>query len=257
MSGQGRWSDLLPRTLSAVVLVGAGALALYAGGLVFSLLVALFTGAVMWELFRMLAPEQGDAALNVGILSAAALTVASLTVPVVVPVLLLVPVALGLIRIRQDYPVFASMAIWVMIGAFGIIWLRDSHGLIWTLWLISVVVVTDIAGYFVGKHIGGPKFWPRVSPKKTWSGTAGGWVGAALVGAVFALFAGLPGALILLSVGVSLASQMGDIVESAMKRRMGVKDSSQLIPGHGGVFDRFDGMLGASALCVLVMLFWG
>ena len=86
---------------------------------------------------------------------------------------------------------------------------------------------------------------------------SGGWAAAAVVGLLFALLAGLPANLIWISAGVAMASQAGDIAESALKRRLNVKDSSQLIPGHGGVFDRFDGMLGAGALCFLIAITWG
>ena len=100
--------------------------------------------------------------------------------------------------------------------------------------------------------IGGPKFWPRVSPKKTWSGTVAGWIGAAIVGAVF-VWVGQSGyELIGISIAVSIAGQFGDVAESALKRRMGVKDSSSILPGHGGMFDRFDAMLGASLFLLLV-----
>ena len=125
------------------------------------------------------------------------------------------------------------------------------------LWLVLIVVVTDIAGYFGGRLIGGPKFWPAVSPKKTWSGTISGWVGAAVMSALVAgLF--LPGqlpltAFVLLAMVLSLASQLGDIGESALKRRAGIKDSSNLLPGHGGVLDRFDGMI---AVFALVLAIW-
>jgi phosphatidate cytidylyltransferase len=113
-----------------------------------------------------------------------------------------------------------------------------------------------VAGYFAGKIIGGPKFWPAVSPKKTWSGTSAGWVGAALVGVGFVIWGGGGIMLVRISVLVSMASQAGDIVESALKRRTGVKDSSALIPGHGGFFDRFDGMMGAAAFLLLLGLIY-
>jgi phosphatidate cytidylyltransferase len=100
--------------------------------------------------------------------------------------------------------------------------------------------------------IGGPKFFPAVSPKKTWSGTLFGWIGAAIVGFAFALYTGASLELIGVSVAIAMASQMGDIAESAIKRMMGVKDSSTLIPGHGGVLDRFDGMLGAAVFLLIV-----
>jgi phosphatidate cytidylyltransferase len=91
-----------------------------------------------------------------------------------------------------------------------------------------------------------------VSPKKTWAGTIAGWIGAALVGLAFAVETGSGYELIGVSVAVSMASQLGDIAESAVKRRHGVKDSSSLLPGHGGIFDRFDGMLGAAVFFLLV-----
>ena len=117
---------------------------------------------------------------------------------------------------------------------------------------MSVVIVTDIFGYFAGKSFGGPKFWPKISPKKTWSGTVAGWIGAALVGFVFMLFTDAGLWIIVISMVLSFAGQMGDIAESALKRRMGVKDSSTLIPGHGGLFDRFDALLGASLFLIIV-----
>ena len=115
-----------------------------------------------------------------------------------------------------------------------------------------MVVISDVAGYFAGRMLGGPKFWPRVSPKKTWSGTVAGWVAAALIGLLFRSFTNAGPDLPWISVALSLASQMGDIAESALKRKMGVKDSSALIPGHGGLFDRFDGLLGAALFMLLV-----
>ena len=116
---------------------------------------------------------------------------------------------------------------------------------------------TDVFGYFAGRTFGGPKFWPSVSPKKTWSGTAAGWVGAGLVGLLFSINTGVGLQLIGISIAISMASQMGDIAESGLKRKMGVKDSSNLIPGHGGLMDRFDGMLGASVFLLIMGQFIG
>jgi phosphatidate cytidylyltransferase len=113
------------------------------------------------------------------------------------------------------------------------------------LWLVAVVVASDVLGYFAGRMLGGPKFWPSVSPKKTWSGTVAGWIGAALVGAGFVILSGASWVLMPVSALVAFAGQMGDIAESWVKRRAGVKDASQLIPGHGGVLDRFDALIGA------------
>jgi phosphatidate cytidylyltransferase len=151
--------------------------------------------------------------------------------------------------------VLAGLSLWSVRTAPG------GDGLGWTLWLIAVVVASDVGGYFVGRIAGGPKFWPRISPSKTWSGTLAGWVGGALVGGAGAAMLGVTGGGLalatLLAVVLACAAQAGDLWESALKRRAGVKDSSNLIPGHGGVMDRFDGMIGAAALMGAVALVTG
>ncbi|WP_050626384.1 phosphatidate cytidylyltransferase [Bradyrhizobium viridifuturi] len=114
------------------------------------------------------------------------------------------------------------------------------------MFVLLVVWVTDIGGYFAGRSIGGPKLWVRVSPKKTWAGAAGGFVASLLVAACFAAFEiGTAGSLLILGAVLSVVSQLGDLFESAVKRRFGVKDSSHIIPGHGGLLDRLDGFVAA------------
>jgi phosphatidate cytidylyltransferase len=115
-----------------------------------------------------------------------------------------------------------------------------------TAFVLAAVMAADTGAYFAGHLVGGPKVWPAVSPGKTWAGTVGGIVAAALVGAAFALFCA-PGAGPLAGAGAALAvtSQMGDFFESALKRASGVKDSGALLPGHGGILDRIDGLLPA------------
>lgn len=167
---------------------------------------------------------------------------------------LAVPAMLGLAFATraEGRRLVAGFAAYIMVAGFGLVALRAGGGLVWALWLVAVVVVSDVAGYFAGRLIGGPRFWPRVSPKKTWSGTLAGWIGGAALGAAFMGPTGAGAGLILLSVLAAMAAQAGDIVESALKRKVGVKDASNLIPGHGGVFDRFDGMLGAALLAMVV-----
>ena len=122
------------------------------------------------------------------------------------------------------------------------------------LWLVAVVVASDVLGYFAGRMLGGAKFWPAISPKKTWSGTVAGWIGAALVGLVVVLATGASWALVPVSALVAFAGQMGDIAESWVKRRAGVKDASNLIPGHGGALDRFDALIGAVVVVMALRL---
>ncbi|MFZ7090706.1 phosphatidate cytidylyltransferase [Primorskyibacter sp. 2E233] len=250
MSGA-NWDDLKARLASGVAMVVVGLLAVWLGGLWFHLLIALATGLMVWELVRMLNPAQANVAMGLGLFSGLASLVAPHLAPAIALPLLFLPAMLGLGRMGRGGVVYAVYAALIMLAGYGMMGLRDDFGLLWMLWLVVVVIVTDVAGYFAGRMIGGPKFWPKVSPKKTWSGTAAGWIAAAIVGLIFAKWtlagAGLAG----VSIAVSMASQLGDIAESAIKRRCGVKDSSNLIPGHGGLLDRFDGMLGASVFLVI------
>ncbi|APG46841.1 phosphatidate cytidylyltransferase [Phaeobacter porticola] len=253
----GRWADLMPRLMSAVVMVLVGGWAVWSGGVVFDLLIAASCGGMIWELLRMVAPGRQGLALPLGVLSTGAVLAAALLAGSWGVGLLMVPALLGAAVLDMRRGTYLGFALWVLFAAYAFIWMRSALGLEWMIWLILVVVATDIAGYFAGKTFGGPKFWPRVSPKKTWSGTSAGWIAAAIVGAVFAAQGAAGIGVVVLSVLVSMASQAGDVAESALKRKMGVKDSSGLIPGHGGLFDRFDGMLGAAAMVLLVLSLWG
>ncbi|NNF71461.1 MAG: phosphatidate cytidylyltransferase, partial [Rhodobacteraceae bacterium] len=148
--------------------------------------------------------------------------------------------------------IYALYTVMIMLAGYGLMILRDDFGFIWLLWLVCIVMVADVMGYFAGRFIGGPKFWPKVSPKKTWSGTVAGWIGAAIVAVAFIAATGTGIELIGISIAIAMAGQLGDIAESAVKRKCAVKDSSSLIPGHGGLFDRFDALLGASVFLLLV-----
>lgn len=128
-----------------------------------------------------------------------------------------------------------------------------QSGLIALLFVLVVVWVTDIGGYFAGRGIGGPKLWPRVSPKKTWAGAIGGLVASLVVAlGAAALGVGRAGTLVSLATVLSVVSQLGDLFESAVKRRFGVKDSSHIIPGHGGLLDRLDGFVAAIVVAAVI-----
>lgn len=256
MSG-GAWGDLGPRLASAAIMAVVGIGAVWAGGVVFLALVAGVCGLMVWELARMLAPDRRAEPLQLAMLAAAALVLAYVLPPFYAFPLLLAPALVGVGLLRERRLVFGLGAALILLAGFGFLQLRAGQGVAALLWLVLVVIASDVAGYFAGRLLGGPKFWPRVSPKKTWSGTVAGWIGAALVGLVFWRYAGGAAALIWLSVLAAFAAQMGDIGESAIKRHVGVKDSSALIPGHGGVLDRFDAMLGASLFVLLAGLIAG
>jgi phosphatidate cytidylyltransferase len=251
MTASPKWQDLLPRILSAVVLIAAGAVEIYYGGWLFKITVCAVCGIMMWEAARMFdAPRpRADGAL-------AGLT---LLIATMLPAFFIFPLVLASAfvssgRAGKDRLLFFVSYVWILTACLAIILLRDLAGFEWFLWCICVIAATDIAGYFAGRLIGGPKFWPSVSPKKTWSGTATGWLAAACVGWALMATVGSSAILIVASVIVSFASQMGDIAESAVKRRAGVKDSSSLIPGHGGVLDRFDGVMGGGFAALLIWL---
>lgn len=249
-----RWDDLTVRLGSGAALVVVGALALWAGGVWFRMVTVFVTAVMVWELWMMIRPDQPTPGM---LLAAGVASILSgfFTVDLSWALLLfLVIPVFGALALRRERLTFAGFALGIQIAGWGVVVFRDDYGPVWLLWLILVVVVTDVAGYFAGRSIGGPKFWPRVSPKKTWSGTAAGWIVSGAVGYLFHLWTGAGLAIVPISMALSLASQMGDISESALKRRMKVKDSSTLIPGHGGLFDRFDGMLGASLFMLLVVV---
>jgi len=253
-----KWEDLKTRTLSALLMIVVGAFDIWLGGIWFLALIALVCGLMIWELVRMLEPEKVMLARALG-----ALAVASVAVAVMVPVLgdvlaLAAPIVAGAVLITTHRKVFVLYAPVIMLASYALVTARAlEDGITWLVWLVLVVVITDIAGYFAGRMFGGPKFWPSISPKKTWSGTVAGWIGAGLLGLAFMSVTGVGPILVLISMVTSLASQMGDIAESAIKRRVGVKDSSRLIPGHGGVLDRFDGLIGASLLVLVVLVISG
>ena len=127
------------------------------------------------------------------------------------------------------------------------------------IFVFLVVWATDTAAYFSGRLIGGPKLAPRFSPKKTWSGAIGGASAAVVVGLMVALVAGIEGKLwaAAIAFALSVVSQFGDLGESALKRRFDVKDSGALIPGHGGIMDRVDGLVAAMVVAVIIGLLRG
>ncbi|MEM5475076.1 phosphatidate cytidylyltransferase [Pacificibacter sp. AS14] len=224
------WRDLGPRVISALVMIGVGILVIISGHIAFEVLLAFLALVGVWEFYKM-ARFKADSA--------------------------------GLIS-EDFYALGAYFILFILgiAGLWGVSFLTGPSGLIF---VVSLVVATDSMGYFVGRTIGGKKFWPSVSPKKTWSGVVGGWVGAALIACITVLFLHLDLGESLMIVGfaivLSFASQLGDIAQSAIKRRMGVKDSSNIIPGHGGILDRFDALLAVGAvlffLRILTWTMWG
>ena len=258
MKSTASWDDLRVRMASSAVIVVFGLTAIVTGGVYFCIIVSVICGLMVWELVGILNPDQTQYALLLAILAGAFLTGASYLNSPYSPFFLAVPVLIGyalLIRHRLLFLFFAAV---FLVASFELVLVRDDLGVFVLLWIVAVVMATDVAGYFVGRLIGGPKLWPRVSPNKTWAGTSAGWIAAALTGFIFALSVDtevFP--LIWLSVLMSLSAQFGDLTESALKRKMNIKNSSTFIPGHGGFLDRFDGLLGAAIMLLFVNEFFG
>lgn len=258
------WGDLGPRIGSAVVLSGVTGGVLFGGQEIWAVAVLILCLVMLWELGPLCEPGLSLGRRVVLALSPVIAIVAiiafaptgphgptgGMTLARATPVLL--PALIGLIALRGGRAIWFGYATLVVIAALSLVGLRGLFGPKAVLFLILIVVISDTAGYFAGRMLGGPKFWPRVSPKKTWSGTVAGWVGAGIFGAAIAQqveLSAMVGAL--LAMVLAFAGQMGDILESAMKRRVGIKDSSNLIPGHGGFLDRLDALVVAAAVAGL------
>jgi phosphatidate cytidylyltransferase len=247
-----KWDDLTVRMASAAAMTVVGAIAVIAGGVWFQMLVVFVTAVMVWELWMMIRPEAPTPGMLLAALLASVMSGQLLDETFVGLLLFLVVPIAGAMQLKRERATFFAFALGIQVAGWGLVEFRADYGFTWILWLMLVVIATDIAGYFAGKAFGGPKFWPAISPKKTWSGTVAGWVGAGVVGFIFTLFTDAGWLIVGISMVLSFAGQMGDIAESALKRRMKVKDSSTLIPGHGGLFDRFDALLGAALFMLLV-----
>jgi phosphatidate cytidylyltransferase len=152
--------------------------------------------------------------------------------------------------------------IYILMPTVSLVWIREhSKGKEVIFWLLANVWMTDIAAYFVGSTIGGPKLCPSISPNKTWSGLIGGVIAAAIVGMITAKYnhSAKPEYLIILSATLGIYGQIGDLIESWIKRKFNVKDSGKIIPGHGGILDRVDSLVPVAPKVVFVLLFdkWG
>jgi phosphatidate cytidylyltransferase len=249
------WSaGLRTRVVSAVVMAAAVLLAVLAGPVAFAVFVAAGAAILSWEWTRLCgegrfgATGSAMALCTMALVGVAALGRPGLALLLAVPAAALIYAMARARRLRPRW--VAAGAIYVSVPVVALVWLRfDPHGERLILWLMAAVWATDIGAFFAGRLIGGPKLAPRISPKKTWAGLIGAMASAGIVGvAADLLVPGAPGAAALAIAGAILAAvaQAGDLGESWVKRRFGAKDSSGLIPGHGGMLDRVDGLLAAA-----------
>ncbi|MDB5638494.1 MAG: phosphatidate cytidylyltransferase [Bradyrhizobium sp.] len=247
--------NLVMRVIVALVLAPLSIAIAYAGGWLWTVLVTLAAIGLYVEWLTIIgaAGERRVVASGVAALAIAGLCLATGQIDAS-----LVTLALGLAGVAM---LSSAQPIWTGGGFFYaaaaqvasvLVRLDQVYGFVALILILLVVWATDIGGYFAGRGIGGPKLWPRVSPRKTWAGAIGGFVASLLVASGFAaLGQGKTVPLLLLGAALSIVSQLGDLFESAVKRRFGVKDSSHIIPGHGGLLDRLDGFVAAVVMAAI------
>lgn len=264
-----RWTDLRKRLISAAVLAPLAIACLWFGAQAWMSLVAVAAGGLAIEWVRLCGRRAAaGAGLGVPVAVFAAGAAAVREQPgAALLVLLAGAVAVWVLAVRLPGPRRAPRSLaagvpYVGLAAVALIWLRadPAVGRGNTLFLLLVVWASDIGAYAFGRLIGGPLLAPAISPAKTWAGAAGGLLVAIVTGWMVAWAAAgppHPARLALVAGGLAIAAQAGDLLESYVKRRFGVKDSGRLIPGHGGLLDRLDGVLTAAPAAALLALLLG
>ena len=250
-----QWQDLGARTSSAAALIPAVLLDIWIGGAWFHLFVALLCVLMAHEWTTI---THKGSSTQFALHAAAALSGVFLPAgTALIAIAVLAAISIAITQIKSGHNNVWSIAgvPYVSLPGIAFILLRDdaSHGLAAIAWIFIAIWAADTLAYFAGRLIGGPKLWPAVSPKKTWAGLGGAVAGGALAGVACGLWLG-QGALALGLIGglLGIVEQGGDLFESAWKRHFDVKDSSRLIPGHGGVLDRVDGLVAAAMVAALL-----
>jgi phosphatidate cytidylyltransferase len=247
--------NLLLRIAAAAVLAPAAIAIAYAGGWLWTALVTLAAIGLYVEWLTIVAArERRVVASGIVVLVAAGLCLVEGWIDAAFTVLLIGVLAVAAIaQARRGWMAGGLLYASAAQAASVLVRLDSKNGFVALIFVLLVVWVTDIGGYFAGRSIGGPKLWPRISPKKTWAGAIGGFVASLVVACGFVAFdLGKAGSLLPLGAVLSIVSQLGDLFESAVKRRFGVKDSSHIIPGHGGLLDRLDGFVAAIVLAAIL-----
>lgn len=256
----GRWSDLRKRALSAALLAPLALLGIWLGAGPWTALVALAAIGLGMEWATLTGtPPLAFAGYTVPAQLATAGVAAALGFPLLA--MLLLAVGTTLVWRATGRGALAAGILYVGLPLVALAWLRihGTAGRSNVLFLVLIVWASDIGAYAVGRMIGGPKLAPAISPGKTWSGAIGGLLIAMAVGeaAAHAMDPAQPGRAAAVACLLGIASAAGDLLESWIKRRFGVKDSGRLIPGHGGLLDRLDGLMAAAPVAVLLALLLG
>ena len=263
-----RWSELGPRVASAAVLAPVVIGLSWLGGVWFWALLLVVAVLAWWEWLGLVAPEDRllpdlgrcwPLFFGGGSLLFALVIGSTHGMGPALAVLLVCAAAFYALCVNQERPrplIETAGLAYVGLPSLALLWLREApeQGLAWLCMVLCFVWATDIGAYFGGRLIGGPKIAPRISPSKTWAGLISGAAAAGLFGFVLANYLGAaqPAWALLLGPVLAVVAQAGDFVESWLKREAGLKDSSHLIPGHGGILDRIDGLIPAAILFALI-----
>jgi phosphatidate cytidylyltransferase len=255
-------SELKLRVISAIVLAALAVGGTVVGGWPFALLwtAAALVVAYEWQTIIRRGFEIDTAAPALAGVAALVLSVAFASVIMALAGLIFAAAAIWRTPSSERLLAFEGILYASVLGVAAILCRRGGYdGAVVIVWLFATVWGTDTLAYFAGRKFGGPKLWPRVSPKKTWSGAIGGLVGGAALGIIVLLAAGVAVgfAHVALSIAFSICTQAGDLFESSLKRRFDVKDASHIIPGHGGVMDRLDGFIFALGFAAMVGILRG
>ncbi len=246
-------SDFAPRLASGLAMGAVAAIFTFSGMIPFAVLVVVVTMLLSWEWGRLVHGRQADAVIAVHVIAAGAAAVLAAFVSVGLGLLALpIGAILAMLLSLGRNSLFSALGVFYAgLPAVALIWLRSDAalGLLAVIFVIVIVITSDTAGFLAGRLLNGPKLWPRVSPNKTWAGLIGALAASSIIGALF--WFAVPGAsavrLAATGAVLSFVAQAGDLAESAIKRRFGAKDASALIPGHGGVMDRVDGLVAAAS----------
>jgi len=252
--------NLKLRIISGVVLAAVALLLTYLGPMSFAALVLACTVVISWEWGRLVRGASFDVgfwvqaiAVGVAVILAAAGYAAPAIVVLAAAAITMVPLYMG-----RGARLSALGVFYVGIPAVTLLWIRgdEPYGFLAVLLLFGIVWLSDISAYAAGRLIGGPKLWPRVSPNKTWAGLGGALAGGLLAGLIVGVLEPQLDLVRLLALGfiLALVAQAGDLAESALKRGFGLKDSSDLIPGHGGFMDRMDSLVAVAGAVALLAL---